>query len=100
LLSSNEKEPLLIYILRLLLLLAILIFMIMIYWSSEIIEEKLLTANTELEQIKKDVNEIKASNGKVLDALENAPSESILTNPTKQKPIHPRSRLRKQPAHS
>lgn len=80
-----KKEPFLIYISRLLFTLAILIFMIMLYWSSEIVEEKLLTANSELEQIKKDLNEIKANNSKVLETLENTSFQPASTASSTQK---------------
>jgi peptide/nickel transport system substrate-binding protein len=81
-----KKEPLLLYFTRLLLTIGILIMMALLYWSSLIIEEKLQITNSELEEIKKEINEIQSDNNKILGTINNLPSEPPLDNSNEKQP--------------
>ncbi len=80
-----KKEPLFLYIFRLALTVGILFFLIMIYWSSLIVEEKLITAREELEEIKKDLYQMQSESDKLQEAVNN-PSQANSANPEQRKP--------------
>jgi len=56
-----KKEPLGLYIFRILVILGILFFAIMMYWSSALIEQDMKGVQSELEQIKSDISHLKSS---------------------------------------
>src|SRR5947209_3352168 len=71
-----KKEPLLLYIFRIALTIAILIFLIMLYWSSLIVEEKLISTREELKEVKKDLNQMQSENDNIQEDLNNAPLQT------------------------
>lgn len=51
-----NKEPVLLYVLRFLVSVAILCFLVMLYWSSALLEEDIQNLRTEVKEVKTDLN--------------------------------------------
>lgn len=82
-----NKEPIGLYLFRFLLTLGIFAFMSMLYWSSLLIEENILSIKTSLNQIKNDLTTLHSSlNRNPNDAVKNSNSTNYQVSPSKEDP--------------
>lgn len=72
-----NKEPVAFYIIRLLMQWGILILLFMLYWSSTLLEEDMLTVHSEIEALRTDINALK-------DDLNSLSSNSQILSPDTQ----------------
>lgn len=96
-----RKEPIGLYIFRVLVGIGLFFFMCMLYWSSELVEDQLRNIRTDLSQLKAEMQNLKSDNGKIkqelfqaIDDLQSFKGEGIpLTPQTTSKKIKNRPHI-------
>lgn len=75
-----NREPLILYVLRFLIGIGIFIFLIMLYWSSSLVEQDLISIQTEISLLKNDINHLHENLNKISDDLQYKPIQNEVKN--------------------